>query len=388
MAGKMTDEEIWEAEEHDEASVAASTVEVVQQRVLHYDSMATRNVINDLCFFEGGTVRAEEAVNFKVMAGEVTASKGAGVKKVFRDVVNWKFADFQRWNAEKGPFAVDMEHTKFLLVLPHRPNADWWGLTKKLEELETYSKGTVIFSASKDQCYRVDEVTESEPGRVRTQGTPWPVTVFYLDQFTVGRVDAKVLAHLRLGHICDRYILVMDMQGVDFGVSSEELHASEVTQCSEQCMSCQVSKYLIALQAYRDVVRTTGRAILGGDLDVEEIVYDLDLLVLQSDNDSTIIAVQTAEYCKQRVILQRTTAPYLQENNARVESYNRLLQAKARAMLMTAGLPASMWPLAFRHAVYLLNRLVKAELGMRSTMDVLNQKVDLSTLRIFGYLVI
>ncbi|KAK3274907.1 hypothetical protein CYMTET_16941 [Cymbomonas tetramitiformis] len=127
MAGKMTDEEIWEAEEHDEvpcaflavqncgdqlgvytgdvlqdswvygvaqsegdlvdlqrelaqqASVAASTVEVVQQRVLHYDSMATRNVINDLCFFEGGTVRAEEAVNFKVMAGEVTASKGAGV---------------------------------------------------------------------------------------------------------------------------------------------------------------------------------------------------------------------------------------------------------------------------------------------------------------------
>ncbi|KAK3237829.1 hypothetical protein CYMTET_52120 [Cymbomonas tetramitiformis] len=207
-------------------------------------------------------------------------------------------------------------------------SAVWWGLTKKLEELQTNSKGSVIFSASKDQCYRVEELTESEPGRVWIQGTPWPVTLFYLDQFTVGRIDAKLLAHLRLGHLCDR-------------------------------------------------------AILGEDLDVEEIVYDLDLLVLQSDNDSMIISGQTAEYCKQHNIIQRTTAPYLHENNARVESYNRLLQAKARAMLMTAGLPASMWPLAFRHAVYLLNCVVKAELGMKSSLDVLNQKVDLSTLRIF-----
>ncbi|KAK3263376.1 hypothetical protein CYMTET_27813 [Cymbomonas tetramitiformis] len=559
--------------------------------------MATRTVLNDLTFFKGGAVCAEKAVQFKVMAGEVTDSKGAGEalislwnyatgkvdvlsveaqyvpdspfnlvsavcledkyglygqlldrelvstsgtsqyklvrdgnifilpeyvdaeaacptvhQKVFRDVVNWKFTDFDRWNAEKGPFTVDMcadkhnsqlpefyseensvfnhtlagrsfyanmpyvdifigrllvkiftdfakdpAHTKFLLVLPHKPHAVWWGLTKKLEELQTYSKGSVIFSASKDQCYRVEELTESEPGRVWIQGTPWPVTVFYLDQFTVGRVDAKVLAHLRLGHLCDRYIDVMDMQGVNLGVSSDELRASEVTRCSERCMSCQVSKvtrpsqtadrgrvpksvrktvekrqpssrlgqltftdhggpfeislggyrgytihvddysglghiyfwkrkleYLPALQLYRDFVQTTGRAIMGEDSRVEELVYDLDLLVIQSDNDSTIIAGQAAEYCRQNSILRRTTAPYLHENNARVESYNRLLQAKARAMLMTGGLCAGMWPLAFRHAVYLLNRVVKAELGMRSTMDVLQQKVDLSNLRIFG----
>ncbi|KAK3255338.1 hypothetical protein CYMTET_35474, partial [Cymbomonas tetramitiformis] len=64
-------------------------------------------------------------------------------------------------------------------------------------------------------------------------------------------------------------------------------------------------EYLQALEEYRDIVRTTGRAILGEDLDVEEIVYDLDLLVLQSDNDWTIIAGQTAEYCKQHNIIQR-----------------------------------------------------------------------------------
>ncbi|KAK3266589.1 hypothetical protein CYMTET_24795, partial [Cymbomonas tetramitiformis] len=71
-------------------------------------------------------------------------------------------------------------------------------------------------------------------------------------------------------------------------------------------------------------------AILGEDLRVEELVYDVDLLVLKSDNNSKIIA--------------------------------------------------GMWPLAFRHVVYLLNRLVKAELGMLSSMDVLHQK--LNTLRI------
>ncbi|KAK3238920.1 hypothetical protein CYMTET_51110 [Cymbomonas tetramitiformis] len=427
---KMTEEEIWEAEEHDEVpcaclavqncgdqlgvyigdvlndswvygvaesegdladlqrelalqpSMAASTVETVQQRVLHYDSMATRNAFNDLSFFEGGTVCAKKAVKFKVMAGEVTASKGAGMvlinlwnyatgkvdvlyveaqyvpdspfnlmsavcledkydlygqllhrelvstngksrykvvrdgrifilpefveteaacptvqEKVFRDVVNWKFTEFSRWNTEKGPFSVDMcadkhnaqlqeyysvedsvfdhtltgrafyanmpyvdtfiarllvkiftdfakdpEHTKFLLVLPHKPHAVWWGLTRKLEELQTYSKGSVIFSAAKEQCYRVEELTESEPGRVWIRGTPWAVTVFYLDQFTVGRIDAKVLAHLRLGHICDKYIDVMDLRGMNLGVSSEELRESKVTKCSEQCMSCQVAK--------------------------------------------------------------------------------------------------------------------------------------------------
>jgi len=93
-AGKMTDEEIWEAEEHDEVPVACPVVQhcgdqreayaadALQQRVLHYDCMATKNVFNDLRFFEGNTVCAEKAVNFQVMAEEMTTSKGAGVVRV------------------------------------------------------------------------------------------------------------------------------------------------------------------------------------------------------------------------------------------------------------------------------------------------------------------
>ncbi|KAK3267553.1 hypothetical protein CYMTET_23899 [Cymbomonas tetramitiformis] len=580
-------------------NVAASVVDSTSEhRVLNFDSMATKSVLNRLSYFENSAVNASEAVSFKVMGKNVTQSRGAGVacirvwnkvteqqsilriqaqyvpespfnlisavaledaydlyaqlrdrelsardgsaryelvregkvfilpecevqeaaclasEEVVRDTVDWKFTEFARWDKEKGPFQVDMcadEHnwqletyyskensvfdhvlagkvfygnvpytdefigkflvkvltdfkkapssTKFLLVFPHKPQAEWWTLTSKLELLETYSKGSVIFSARRDQCYRVEELTEAEPGRVYIRGTPWPVSIFYLDQFTVGRVDAKILAHVRLGHVCDKYVAVMDMQGMDLGVNSEELQLSTVQRCSEQCLSCQVAKtvrpsqamdkgrvkkvhrkevkkrerstrlgqltytdhggpfvtsvngyrgytihlddfadfghiyiwsrkleYIDALQDYRTVVRTMGRAVLNEELDVREVVYDVDVLVLHSDNDTTMVAGQTKKYCEEHGILQRTSAPYLHENNARAERYNKKLQTMARAMMMTAGMPATMWPLAFRHAVYLLNRIVKADLGMLTTMTMLGQRkqADLSQLRVFG----
>ncbi|KAK3233019.1 hypothetical protein CYMTET_56663 [Cymbomonas tetramitiformis] len=267
------------------------------------------------------------------------------VAKVTRDIINWKFTDFQRWNEEKGPFDIDLcadehnaqleeyysekdsffdhclvvrafyanmpfvnsfisqpqskiltdfrkdlEHTKFLLVLPYKSSSPWWALTAKFDELHIYSKGSVIFSAPTDQYYRVEELTDSEPGRVWIMSTPWPVVLFYVDHFTVGRDDAKLLLHLRLGHICDNYIATMDMQGLDLGVSSEELRDSELARCSEQCMPCQVAKPTRPSQTMdrgrvpknvRKSVKTgKNRAILGEDLTVQELVYDLHVLIL------------------------------------------------------------------------------------------------------------
>ncbi|KAK3267467.1 hypothetical protein CYMTET_23980 [Cymbomonas tetramitiformis] len=570
-------------------------------RELYFDSMATKSIFNDLSMFEGAQVRASEAVSFKLMAGEVTTSRGGGrgvitlwnrvtqkadvlkveaqyvpespfnlvsavspedkfglyaqlgdrvlkdtenlreydvyrkgnvyvLPEVFvetalpgvecdkkencpvRDKCNWKFTEFQKWNEEKGPFHLDMcadkhnrqvsefysmvnlvflhcltgrsfwgnppyddifieklltkilmdfpkdpVNTKFMLVVPYKPNATWWRLTTKFEELHVYSKGSVIFSARTDQCYNVSELVESEPGRVFIQGTPWPVGVLYLDQFVVPRVDAKVIAHIRLGHTCDKYIEAMDLQGVELGVNSEELRNSSVLSCSVNCMACQVAapkrpsrttnrgrvpksvrkvvekrlvsvkmgqltftdhggpfvtstkgyrgytihvddysdvchfyvwkqklEYVDALEDYRQMVRATGRVFLEEETRVEQVVYDLDVLVLHSDNDSTIVSGKTKKHCEDNAIVQRTTSPYLHENNARAETMNKFLQTKARAMLATAGLPATMWPLAMRHAVFLINRLCKAGLGMQSSLQMLNQKYDLSVLRVFG----
>ncbi|KAK3260032.1 hypothetical protein CYMTET_30997 [Cymbomonas tetramitiformis] len=398
-----------------------------------------------------------------------------------RDKFNWKFTEFKKWNEEKGPFHLDIcadEHnrqvneyyslvnsvvlhcltgrsfwgnppyddafierllmkvlmdlpkdpvnTKFLLVLPYKPNAAWWSLTTKFEELHIYSKGSVIFSA-------------------RT------------DHFVVPRVDAKFVAHIRLGHTCDKHVEVMDLQGLDLGVNFEELRSSNVLSCSVNCMACQVAapkrpsqttdrgrvpksvrkvvekrqasvkmgqltftdhggpfvtstkgyrgytihvddysnvchfyvwkqklEYVDALEDYRKMVKATGRVFLEEETRVEQVVYDLDVLVLHSDNDSTIVSGKAKQYCEDNAIVQRTTSPYLHENNARAETMNKFLQTKARAMLATAGLPATMWPLAMRHAVYLINRLCKARLGMKSSLQVLNQKYDLSVLRVFG----
>ncbi|KAK3290020.1 hypothetical protein CYMTET_2561 [Cymbomonas tetramitiformis] len=596
----LVQNEYYEDSVHEEDLCAATVVD--SERELYFDSMATRSIFNDLSMFEGAQVNASSAVAFKVMAGEVTTSRGGGrgyitlwnrvtkkadvllveaqyvpespfnlvsavsledkyglyaqfgdrvlkdKKNLFeydvcrkgnvyvlpevvvqeaalpgvecgkkksspvRDKCNWKFTEFQRWNIEKGPFHLDMcadEHnrqvseyyslvnsvflhcltgrsfwgnppyddmfierlltkilmdfpkdpvnTKFMLVVPYKPNAAWWSLTTKFEELHVYSKGSVIFSARTDQCYNVSELEESEPGRVFIQGTPWPVVVLYLDQYVVPRVDVKVVAHLRLGHACDKYVEVMDLQGLDLGVNSEELRNSDVLSCSVNCMACQVAapkrpsqttdrgrvpksvrkvvdkrevsvkmgqltftdhggpfvtstkgyrgytihvddfsdvchfyvwkqklEYVDALEDYRKMVRATGRVFLEEETRVEQVVYDLDVLVLHSDNDSTIVSGKTKKYCEDNAIVQRTTSPYLHENNARAETMNKFLHTKARAMLATAGLPATMWPLAMRHAVYLINRLCKAGLGMQSSLQVLNQKYDLSVLRVFG----
>eukprot|EP00854_Cymbomonas_tetramitiformis_P022753 gene22753-biopygen23521 len=442
LTEKMTDVEIWEAEEHDEVpcacvalqncggqpgvytgdvlhdswvyevaqsegdladlqrelafqpSMVASTVDVVQRRVLHYDSMAMRVVLNDLTFFEGGTVCAEKAVQFKVMAGEVTESKGAGVAlislwnyatgevdvlsveaqyvpdspfnlmsavcledkyglygqllhrelvstsgrsryklvrdgkifilpetvateaacptvqhKIFRDVVNWKFTDFPRWNAEKGLFTVDMCADKHNTQLS-----------------EFYSVEDSVFDHT-------------------LAGRSFYANMLYVDTFIFENLHGlcegpgthQVPAGASSQASC--CLLIFTDHSGPFQISLGGSRGCTIHVDDFSGLGCiyfwgRKLEYLSALQLYRDLVRSTGRAILGEDLRVEELVYDVDLLVLKSDNNSKIIA--------------------------------------------------GMWPLAFRHVVYLLNRLVKAELGMLSSMDVLHQKVDLRTRRIFG----
>ncbi|KAK3280739.1 hypothetical protein CYMTET_11435 [Cymbomonas tetramitiformis] len=107
------------------------------------------------------------------------------------------------------------------------------------------------------------------------------------------------------------------------------------------------SSYLDALKLYLLEVKKY-RSILG----LSEQYH----MVLHTDGDSTMIAGQTASYCQQHGIEQRHGSPYLHENQARVERSHRDVQAMARALLLTSGFGVEMWPLAVRHAVYILNR--------------------------------
>ncbi|KAK3277355.1 hypothetical protein CYMTET_14628 [Cymbomonas tetramitiformis] len=112
-------------------------------------------------------------------------------------------------------------------------------------------------------------------------------------------------------------------------------------------------------------------------------------MILHTDGDSTMIAGQTATFCKEHGIEQRHGSPYLHENQARVERSHRDVQAMARALLLTSGFAVEMWPLAARHDVYILNRVFRKSLGWSviSAYYLVHRKhADLSQLRIFGCL--
>ncbi|KAK3267354.1 hypothetical protein CYMTET_24083 [Cymbomonas tetramitiformis] len=198
--------------------------------------------------------------------------------------------------------------------------------------------------------------------RVWVRETKWPVVVLYKDGHTAMKLDAKMLAHLRLGHLGD--ITMQDMldEGVPMGITAAQYAKSLVLRCSERwfvlflddCTSwlCvyflkKKSDYLGALEEFLvEVKKHRSRMRLEGKYH----------MVLHTDGDSTMIAGQTQQYCKERGIEQRHGSPYLHENQARVERSHRTVQAMARALLVTSGFGVEVWPLSVRHAVYTLNR--------------------------------
>eukprot|EP00854_Cymbomonas_tetramitiformis_P003730 gene3730-biopygen3667 len=109
--------------------------------------------------------------------------------------------------------------------------------------------------------------------------------------------------------------------------------------------------------------------------------------ILHTDGDNTMIAGHTTAFCKERGIEQRHGSPYLHANQARVERSHRDVQAMAKALLLTSGFGVEMWPLAARHAVFILNRIFRKSLDWTSAYYLIYKKhADLSQLRIFGCL--
>ncbi|KAK3256629.1 hypothetical protein CYMTET_34246 [Cymbomonas tetramitiformis] len=328
--------------------------------------------------------------------------------------------------------------TKFLLVLPRWETASWWQFTSQFTIVHKYPAGETIFSAPLDSCYNVENLEMCGEDRVWVRETKWPVVVLYKDGHTAMKLDPKMLAHLRLGHIGDVTMQDMLDEGVPMGITSAQYAKSLVLRCSERCVSCRLTK------AIRPSMKPTGREraeeiglLVWSDtcgpfrhsaggyrwfvlfLDdctswlcvyflkkksdylgaLEEFLVEVRKhrsrmkieekyhMVLHTDGDSTMIAGQTQQYCKERGIEQRHGSPYLHENQARVERSHRTVQAMARALLVTSGFGVEVWPLAVRHTVYTLNRTFQKPLHRQSPYYKLYGKhYDLSLLRVFGCL--
>ena len=65
------------------------------------------------------------------------------------------------------------------------------------------------------------------------------------------------------------------------------------------------------------------------------------------------------EFCSQHGIIHEVTAPYSPQSNGVAERKNRTLKEMMNAMLLSSGLPQSMWGEAILSANYLLNRMIR-----------------------------
>ncbi|KAK3263746.1 hypothetical protein CYMTET_27477 [Cymbomonas tetramitiformis] len=335
-------------------------------------------------------------------------------------------------------FARAPQSTKFLLVLPRWETASWWQFVSLFTIVHEYPAGEKIFSAPLDSCYNVENLDMCGESQVWVRETKWPVVVIYKDGHTVMKLDAKILAHIRLGHIGDVTMQEMLDEEVPMGITIAQYAKSLVWRCPERCISCRLTK------AIRPSMKSTGResaaeigllvwsdtcgpfrpsaggyrwfVLFVDDCTAWICVYFMKRksdylaalekflaevrqhrsrmrleekyhMVLHTDGDSTMIAGQTQQYCKDQGIEQRHGLPYLHENQARVERSHRTVQAMARALLLTSGFDVDMWPLAVRHSVYILNRTFQKPLHKKSPYYKLyGQHRDLSHLRVFGCL--
>ena len=79
-------------------------------------------------------------------------------------------------------------------------------------------------------------------------------------------------------------------------------------------------------------------------------------MLFKTDNDTVYTDRLFTEFCSENNVKPVTTSPYIHEENAHAEIIWRELAGVARAMLRTADMDYSLWPLAFRHANWLRNR--------------------------------
>ena len=72
--------------------------------------------------------------------------------------------------------------------------------------------------------------------------------------------------------------------------------------------------------------------------------------------------VPIGDFCAQHGIIHQTTAPYSPQSNGIAERKNRTLKEMMSSMLVSSGLPQSMWGEAILTANYLLNKVPRKKL--------------------------
>ena len=92
------------------------------------------------------------------------------------------------------------------------------------------------------------------------------------------------------------------------------------------------------------------------------------------------------EFCSQHGIVHEVTAPYSPQSNGVAERKNRTLKEMMNAMLLSSGLPQSMWGEAILSANYLLNRMIRKNKDVSPYEMFKKEKPCYKTLKVWGCL--
>lgn len=109
------------------------------------------------------------------------------------------------------------------------------------------------------------------------------------------------------------------------------------------------------------------------------------MLTLRTDNGRAEYDNHKADEFLTKVgIRHETSAPFTPAQNGTAERVNRTLLNSVRAMLISSGLPPSMWAEAVSYSAYIRNRVL-SRTGDTTPYELWNKRQpDVSNIRIFG----
>ncbi|KAH9682681.1 hypothetical protein KPL71_027445 [Citrus sinensis] len=234
-------------------------------------------------------------------------------------------------------------------------------------------------------------------------------------------LDKTLIWHLRLGHISENGLKILEKQGVlgddklgslEFcevcvlGKSSRTSFKTAVHNTKgtldyihsdlwgpSQTVSLGGAKYFLSF--IDDYSRMVWVYVLKGKDEVFDRFKQWKALVetqsgrkikrLRTDNGLEFCNKQFDDFCKLNGIARHKTVSYTPQQNGLAERMNRTLMDKVRCLLIHSKLPQTLWAETLMTACYLVNRSLSSALNFKTPVEMWSGRAaNYSNLKIFG----
>ncbi|MBW0553543.1 hypothetical protein O181_093258 [Austropuccinia psidii MF-1] len=111
---------------------------------------------------------------------------------------------------------------------------------------------------------------------------------------------------------------------------------------------------------------------------------DFKIKSIRTDNGMEFCNHFLRNFLKEEGITHELSILYKHHQNGKIERTNRTISEMARTSLLAANLPHNLWPYAFKHAVWIFNRTLHADIKLTPYETVGKRKPSLLDLRVFG----